>query len=240
MQTLVNGLRDARNDSVLTGVHIASVRKHKNGYEVDASAASGDRTYRSRSLVFAVPAYAMARMPAAFDLPVRDALSSISYPPVAMVFLGYRTTPTKFPLDGFGFLVPEKENRNILGTIWSSSLFPGRAPEGGTAFTTFVGGSRQPDRALLPEENLIEDVRSDLKSLLGVGGEPDLAYVRVWKRAIPQYKVGHLDIVRALESFEGRNPGLHISGNFRGGVSVSDCVKRACEVGSDVAGLFTA
>jgi oxygen-dependent protoporphyrinogen oxidase len=239
MQTLVDQLRNGRDGSVLTGAHIASVRQHENGYEVDASAASGDRTYRSRALVFAVPAYAMAQMPMAFDFPVRDALSSIRYPPVAMVFLGYRSKPTQFPLDGFGFLVPEKESRNILGTIWSSSLFPGRAPEGGTAFTTFVGGSRQPDSALMPEADLVGAVRSDLKSLLGVSGEPDLAYVRLWRRAIPQYNVGHLDVIGELESWESRYPGLHVSGNFRGGVSIGDCVKRASEVGSKVAGLLT-
>jgi oxygen-dependent protoporphyrinogen oxidase len=238
MQTIVDALHDARAGAVHTDVSIAAVRKRDQGYEVDASMGGGDRTFRSRALVFAIPAYALAGLPIEFDFTVRDPLASIPYPPVSMVFLGYRKPPTHVPLDGFGFLVPEKEGRNILGTIWSSSLFPGRAPEGGTAFTTFVGGSRQPEHALLSEGELTAAVRTDLKGLLGVDREPDLAYVRLWERAIPQYNVGHLDIVGALESFEQQTPGLYITGNFRGGVSVSDCVKQAHAVGDRVSQAF--
>jgi oxygen-dependent protoporphyrinogen oxidase len=238
MQTMVDALHDARDGAVHTGVNVSAVRKREHGYEVDAAANDGDRTYRSRVLVFAIPAYALADFPAEFEFTVRDALSSIPYPPVSMVFLGYRDAPTTVPLDGFGFLVPEKEGRNILGTIWSSTLFPGRAPEGGTAFTTFVGGSRQPERALLPVGELIGSVRADLKGLLGVDRDPDITYVRLWERAIPQYNVGHVDIIKTLESFEARSPGLYITGNFRGGVSVSDCVKQAHALGAKVSEAF--
>jgi oxygen-dependent protoporphyrinogen oxidase len=227
MQTLVDALSDARAGALHTGVLIAAVRKRDDYYEVDAFIDGGDRTIRSRALVFAIPAYALAGLPVEFDFTVRDPLASIPYPPVAMVFLGYRDVPTDVALDGFGFLVPEKEDRTILGTIWSSTLFAGRAPAGGTAFTTFVGGSRQPEQALLPEEELVAAVGAELRALLDVDNAPDVAYVRRWERAIPQYNVGHLDMVGALEEYERQTPGLYISGNFRGGVSVSDCVKQA-------------
>jgi oxygen-dependent protoporphyrinogen oxidase len=238
MQTIVDALREARNGAVHTGVNVTSVRRRDQYYEVDAATPAGDRTYKSRALVLAIPAYALAGLAVEFEFNVRDALASIPYPPVSMVFLGYRGTPTAVPLDGFGFLVPEKEGRDILGTIWSSTLFPGRAPAGGAAFTTFVGGSRQPKKALLPEGELTGAVRADLKRLLGVNRDPDVAYVRLWERAIPQYNVGHADIINALESFEARTPGVYITGNFRGGVSVSDCVKQAHALGAKVSGAY--
>lgn len=234
MQTIVNALAEARNEAVHTGTSIVSVRRADYGYEVDAATPTGDKTIRSRSLVFAIPAHAFDHVSIEFDFPVGSALAAIPYPPVSMVFFGYRDVPTEDPLDGFGFLVPEKENRNILGTIWSSTLFSGRAPEGGTALTTFVGGSRQPELALLPEGELVGAVQADLKKLVGVRRDPDVIYVRVWERAIPQYNVGHLDFIREVEAFESRMPGLYISGNFRGGVSVSDCVKQAHVMGARV------
>lgn len=235
MQTLVDALSNERPDATHTGVEVTAVRRSDTRFEVDAAGDGGDRTYRSRVLVFAIPAYALASVPIEFEFGVRDAVASIPYPPVSMVFLGYRERPTPLPLDGFGFLVPEKEGRNILGTIWSSTLFPGRAPSGGAAFTTFVGGSRQPDRALLPNGQLTDLVRGDLENLIGVHREPDVVHVKLWDRAIPQYNVGHTAIVNELESFESRTPGLFISGNFRGGVSVSDCVKQAHALGSRIA-----
>jgi oxygen-dependent protoporphyrinogen oxidase len=234
MQAIVDALSAEQGGSVHTSVDVVSVRKSGAGYEVDASTKNGDRTFSSRAVVFAVPAYALAGLPVEFEFPLRSALASIQYPPVSMVFFGYTVCPTDVPLDGFGFLVPERERRGILGTIWSSTLFPGRAPEGGAAFTTFVGGSRSPEQALLPERDLTASVQADLRELLRVHREPDTAYVRLWEQAIPQYNVGHMDVMRELEAFETRNAGCYITGNFRGGVSVGDCVRQAYALGAKI------
>ena len=131
------------------------------------------------------------------------------------------------PLDGFGFLTPTKERRQILGTIWSSTLFPGRAPAAGVALTTFVGGMRQPDHARWSDNRLVDAVHTELHELLGIDSRPDAVIVQRWEKAIPQYRPGHQRLIAELERCEAANPGLFIAGNFRGGISVVDCIEQA-------------
>jgi oxygen-dependent protoporphyrinogen oxidase len=151
-------------------------------------------------------------------------LDAIDYPPVTEIYLGYRRDQIGRELDGFGFLVPEKEKRSILGAIWSSVLFPNRALENHVALTTFVGGSRQPELAMRNDEPLIDLVHAELRTIMGMSGDPVFVRVSRWDRAIPQYALGHLDIMSAIERFESRYPGMMLSGNYRGGISVGDCV----------------
>jgi oxygen-dependent protoporphyrinogen oxidase len=169
---------------------------------------------------------------------VQTALRRISYPPVAMVYFGYKQAPESIPLDGFGMLVPEKEQKSILGTIWSSTIFPQRAPAGGLALTTFVGGSRQPELALLPERPLAELVQKDLRSLMHIRRPPDLLVIKRWEKAIPQYETGHDRIIAAVTDWEAAQPGLFVTGNFRGGISVSDCIKHAHELSEKIDGFI--
>ena len=175
-------------------------------------------------VVLAVPAYAAELLIRHFSPAASDALRRISYPPVAEVFLGYRAEDMGRALDGFGYLVPAKEGRSILGTIWSSSLFPGRAPEGRVALTTFVGGSRQPQIARKNEEDLIRLVTSELRALMNVRGDPVYARVSRWERAIPQYNLGLQELMTTVDGLETDMPGLFFCSNFRGGIAVGDCV----------------
>ena len=120
--------------------------------------------------------------------------------------------------------VPAKEERKILGTIWSSSLFLNRSPEGHVALTTFVGGSRQPELAEVGDDQLAKIVTDELHSLLHTSAPPVFCRIHRWKKAIPQYRIGHLALIEKIEEFERSHPGIFISGNFRGGISVGDCV----------------
>ncbi len=151
-------------------------------------------------------------------------LEKIYYPPVTEVFLGFREGTFAHPLDGFGYLIPEKEARTILGTIWSSSLFPDRAPAGYVGLTTFVGGSRQPDIALMEDGALVSRVTSEVHSLLGGSGSPAFSRVIRWNRAIPQYTLGHANIILGIDKLEEDIPGFFLCSNYRGGISVGDCV----------------
>jgi oxygen-dependent protoporphyrinogen oxidase len=143
------------------------------------------------------------------------------------VFLGYRSDQVGIPLDGFGYLVPEVEDRKTLGTIWSSSLFEGRAPTGHVALTTFLGGARQPEVAALEDLQLLSLVRSELGSIMKVQGEPVYSRINRWGKAIPQYNLGYGAVMESLEQVERRSPGLFFCSNYRGGISVGDCVMSA-------------
>ena len=121
-------------------------------------------------------------------------------------------------------LVPGIEKFRILGTIFSSSLFPNRAPAGHLTLTTYVGGERHPELALLPEEELVEIVCKDLKRLLGVRGKPTFRHVTLWRKAIPQYNLGFGRQREAMTKLEEHLPGLYLAGHYRYGISLADSI----------------
>ncbi len=151
-------------------------------------------------------------------------LGSITHPPVAVIALGFRREDVTHPLDGFGFLVPEVERRHVLGCIFSSTLFPGRAPEGHVMLTTFVGGVRNPDLANADVPTITARVLDDLRLLLGAKGEPTFRAVHLWGQAIPQYDLTYSRYKEIMEEAERRNPGLALAGSFREGVAVGDVI----------------
>ncbi len=227
LQTMIDALQQEFADQLFPGADLRRIEKTDNGWQIQFSAGNNSYTIDAAGLLLTIPVHAYSELPGEMFKPLLPELNKISYPPVTMVYFGYKGNPASRALDGFGFLVPRKENLQILGSIWSSTIFSGRAPEGDTAFTTFVGGTRQPENALLPEDRIVDLVSEDLKVLLGIQVKPDVVVVRPWPKAIPQYNIGHGQIIEKVEDFEKINPGVFLSGNFRGGISVSDCVKNA-------------
>jgi oxygen-dependent protoporphyrinogen oxidase len=151
-------------------------------------------------------------------------MSEIEHPPVASVFTGFRREDVSHALDGFGVLVPRAEGRNILGTLFSSTLFSGRAPADHVALTTFVGGARQPALGRLDDRAVTKLVQAELATLLGVRAAPVFVSVRRHARAIPQYTVGYDRYQASCANAEASALGLYIGGNCRDGVSVSACL----------------
>ncbi len=192
------------------------------------------------AVVLAVPSFAAVPLVAPHNGELASVLEEVYYPPVAQVFLGYPEEQCARQLDGFGFLVPAVERRKILGTIWSSSLFPERAPVEHIALTTFVGGARQPDLVHRSDAELVDMVRTELGELMGVSGKPAFTSVIRWERAIPQYNLGYQSVVDAIETMEEAIPGLTICGNYRGGIAVGDCVKNGKATAERIAALFAA
>jgi oxygen-dependent protoporphyrinogen oxidase len=228
MATLPAAFHRALNGSILTDVEVRRVAvRQKPGpplFEVSGVSKRSPFTVRAACVVTAIPSALTAKLLAPMDKELCADLEGIPYPPVAEVFLGFKKADIGRKLDGFGFLIPAVERRSILGTIWSSALFPGRAPDGYEALTTFVGGSRQPELAGQTDERMIESVVRELSQIMGVRGAPVFARVTRWQRAIPQYVLGHLELMAKVGRLEHRVPGLFVSGNFRGGISVGDCV----------------
>lgn len=235
LETAITALGNFFEDDVLTGAEISSISKSESLYHVKLRCDGEQFEFTAPAVMLTIPAHAYGKLPCQFDFPLSATLSGIDYPSVAMVFFGYHKQPAGRELDGFGFLVPEKEQRRILGTIWSSTIFTRRAPDGGIALTTFVGGSRQPEVARLDDAQLIETVRNDIRDLMGISAAPDVVKIRRWERAIPQYKIGHGKIIDQIEEMEKERPGLFISGNFRGGISVADCVKQSHAMSETIA-----
>lgn len=163
------------------------------------------------------------------------AFSEIRHPPVASVVLGFRREDVAHPCNGFGMLIPKIENFKILGTIFSSSLFPDRAPDGHVLLTTYIGGERQPELAQLPPEKLIALVGEDLRTLLSVRGQPVFSHVALYPQAIPQYNVGYGKFKDLMNKLELQAPGLFFAGHFRDGVSLADSIVSGCNMAERVA-----
>ena len=156
--------------------------------------------------------------------------SEIRYPPVASVVLGFRREDVAHPCEGFGMLIPKIEGFQILGTIFSSSLFPNRAPAGHLTLTSYVGGERHPELALLPAEKLVALVCEDLQGLLGVTGKPAFQHCVLYPKAIPQYNIGYGRYRALMSEIEARATGLFFAGHFRDGISVGDTIVSGCNV----------
>jgi len=148
--------------------------------------------------------------------------AKIHYPPVASVVLGFRREDVEHPLDGFGMLIPKVEGFKILGTIFSSSLFPNRAPAGHVTLTSYIGGARAPELALKSEAELYDMTCADLRVLLGVKGKPAFQHYVLYPKAIPQYELGYGHYRDLLNAIETKAPGLFFAGHYRDGISVGD------------------
>ncbi len=169
------------------------------------------------------PALAQLRFGTLGERPLA-ALDTIEHPPVSSFFLGYRREQVAHPLDGFGLLVPEVERRSVLGVLFSSSLFVGRAPTGHVALTVIVGGTRQPELARLPTEKLLATIAPDLAQLLGVTGTPVFQRHTFWPRAIPQYNLGYETHLETMTNAERTHPRLLIGGQARDGIALPACI----------------
>jgi len=188
------------------------------------------------ALVLAAPAHAQAKILGDLAPGIAELLRGIPYPPLAVVCLGYSNRKAGHCLDGFGFLIPSRENRGILGTVVDSNVFPGRAPEGSVLFRAMVGGARSPQLAELPDEQLLDRVLSDLRDIMGLNAEPDFVSIYRHDQAIPQYRVGHADKLAAIDRQLEAFPGLVLTGNAFRGVSLNDCVLNADKTAQSVAG----
>jgi oxygen-dependent protoporphyrinogen oxidase len=227
MQSLPSKISEALSTSIITESSVESVIPMKVGnrpiYTVTFFQNGERLKLEAPVVVFSSPADATASIIEKIDPETASALRSIYYPPVAEVFLGFADKQITRKLDGFGFLVPAVEQNKILGTIWSSSLFPNRAPKNHIALTTFVGGSRQPELTELDDNELLNIVLDDLKTLMQIEGKPVYRKIARWKRAIPQYNLGYGKILDKITRFEDNFQGTFVASNYRGGIAVGDC-----------------
>lgn len=189
------------------------------------------------AVVSAVPPQAWSKIFAgvpALAEPLGAAAASLVYPPVTTLTLGYKREDVAHPLDGFGALIPELEKRKILGSLWTSSFFPNRAPENCVTLTTYIGGARQPELAKLSREEKTALAREELASLFGVKGEPLFIEVCEHEAAIPQYNLGYGTFLQAIDAAEAAFPNLYFCGNYRGGIAVGATLLNAVRCGKRV------
>jgi oxygen-dependent protoporphyrinogen oxidase len=221
LETLPRALAEKLGGAVRLNAAVTGLRRTPLGWEVETERGCEDHS----AVLIAVGAHQMALLPIeAAGAPDLSALTEVHYPPVASVTLGFKRLDVRAPLDGFGVLVPEAEKMNILGTIFTSSLYPNRAPERHVTLTSYIGGARAPHLALQSREEIVACVLKDLRQLLGIEGEPTFEHCIVFPEAIPQYNVGYGRFKQLMAEMEAAAPGLFIAGQARCGISLSDSI----------------
>jgi oxygen-dependent protoporphyrinogen oxidase len=228
LQLLIDTLHDRLRRRPVMGAAVRGVRRQEEGGR-PAWVVLGDGRDRweADAVVLACPAQEQAAILADLDAELAGRVGGIAYNRVAVVALGYRRADVGFPPDGFGFLVPQRARRDLLGVQWCSSIFPGRAPAGAVLLRAMCGGWGRPDVVGWEDGRLLGAVRDELRAAMGVRGEPVFHRIVRWERAIPQYHVGHLERVAWVEERCRRYPGLFLAGNAYRGVALNDCTERA-------------
>lgn len=241
MEALPKAIASSLGDRLKLNWHLLGLRPtERQTYIADFSTPSGNQRVETRTVVLTTPSYVTAELLQPLQPQVSQALQEVPYPPVACVVLGYPTSALKSKLHGFGNLIPRGQGIRTLGTIWSSSLFAGRAPEGWNLLINFIGGATDPAIADLDKEEIVRAVHQDLcRTLLKQDIPPKVLAVNLWKRAIPQYTLGHHRRLEQINRGLQDLPGLYLCGNYTDGVALGDCVRRAGECAVQVGEYLT-
>ena len=225
IQYLSDALADSLGGMVRAGAAVTVVEKGGSApYRVKCSDGS---EFEADQVIVAAPAFAAAEMLAALDSGIAGILRQIPYASMTVICFGYRSGQIRRSLDGFGYLIPKKEGCNTLGTLWDSSMFENRAPEGKVLLRSMMGGACFPEYITLSDEEVVARVSRDLSATMGIDSAPE--FVRVFRhpQAIPQYTVGHGSRLQALEGALRAHPGLILTGNSYRGIGLNDCVAAA-------------
>jgi protoporphyrinogen/coproporphyrinogen III oxidase len=243
METLPRSLASRLDDLLLTESSVISLRRGKpNGkpwFEIEFTRQGHRETIAANTVIVSTPTDAAGEILRGLSEQFPATLARIEYAPVAVVSAGYRRDQIEQSVNGFGFLVPRSEKLRVLGTVWNSSLFPGRAPEGMACFTSFAGGATDPGLCNLPDDEIVATICAEVAHVLGISGAPLIARIQRYARALPQYNLGHSKTVSALGALSSSIPGLFLAGNYFSGPSIGSCVEQANQT-ADAARVYLA
>lgn len=237
MEELIRGLvRSLGPDIVRTGSRVTDLRVRRTpaspGPRLVGGRAfslfSNGRRVEADAVVLAGPAYETADLVRPFAPAAAAMMNSIQTAPIAVVCLGYDESAlagNRGPLDGFGFLVPRGEDVRILGALWETSIYTGRAPAGKALLRVMIGGATDPAVVDLPDAALLATVLSDLQRTMGLTIAPEFVRILRHARGIPQYTAGHVGRLERMEAALAPFPGLFVAGNSYRGVSMNACIE---------------
>ncbi|KAA0273013.1 MAG: protoporphyrinogen oxidase [Chloroflexi bacterium] len=218
VEALVNYLHD-NNVKLRLNTSVSQISKSDARYIVkleDGSSLEFD------SVILATPAYVSGTLLASFDPELASTLQSIPYVSTATISLAYRQSDLPKPLDGYGYVIPRREGRKALAGTWTSTKFPHRAPEGYALIRVFVGRAGQD----IPwdKDELLALAKEEVKLTSGITAEPIISRVFMWDKAMPQYNLGHPDILKRIDTALEKYPSLALAGNGYRGIGIPDCI----------------
>jgi protoporphyrinogen/coproporphyrinogen III oxidase len=231
METLPRAIANRLGASLHLETSVTAIRRGKaNGkpwFEIDIARRDQRETLAASAVILATPTHVTAQILENLSAAFTTLFSRIEYAPVNVLSACYRREQFHSQPDGFGFLVPRNEGLHALGTVFNSSLFAGRAPEGAVALTSFSGGATDPQFCELSDQEITETISSEVARVLGINGNPVATNLQRYARALPQYNLGHIEIIKSLDALTASVPGLFLTGNYLSGPSIGSCVDQA-------------
>jgi oxygen-dependent protoporphyrinogen oxidase len=204
------------------GSRVSGVRHEAGEWYVSVSGGGRESRLRTRRLVVATPAREAAEVLRGVSPEAAAELDGIEYAPIVGVAVGVKPEDVSAPVEGFGFLVPRSAGIRLLGCLFMSQLFPGRAPAGHELLQCLIGGLRWPEAVDLPDDVVAEQVLADLDRTLGIKGEPNVLTLTRQPRAVAQPDRGHVRRIARIRAHLDQQPGLALAGSYVAGVSVPD------------------
>ncbi len=237
MSTLISTLANAPGLRVLTGTRAVELAPTLRGWR---TVSADGRSVHAAHVVFSVPAFVAASLLRPIDMEASTLLDGIEYAPISVVHMGLRRGDVRHSLDGTGVLFPCSECSAPLGYMWTSTLLPDRAPEGSVLMDCYLGGARWPAAAEWDHALSADRCLAAMAPLLGISGDPEMVRVDRHPRGLPLYHGRHLARMRAINARLSQRPGLHVAGNFEGGVAVRDRIVNARMLAEEITASLSA
>ncbi len=203
------------------GVRPSPWKGEEMGMRVDLE---NGETLEADAVILATPAYVTAQIVGDLDPEMATALRGIPYASTVTLSVAYPLDAIPQPLNAYGYIIPRAEGRSILACTWTSTKFPHRAPDGYGLMRAFIGRAGDEDVLNHTDAELLQMVRDELRDVLGITAEPLLYRIFRWPQAMPQYTLGHLDRIAAIDRRLAEHPGLYVAGNAYRGIGLPDCI----------------
>ena len=223
LNTLIEGLTNSLNGQVEKETFVSKIDPVENGFEIVCEKASNTKTVLAKEVISTLPTIATSEIFGFMNEGLKKGLQDIEYAPMLLLYLGYPKESVGQELNGFGYLNAQQENQPYLGGIWTSAIFPEVAKEGNELFTLFVGGVNNKS-VVSNKEEAIEKAKNAFEKHMKITGSSSFQSHFLYERAIPQFNLGYYKLMEKVDAMEKEFPGLHISGNWRSGVAIGDCV----------------
>lgn len=236
LDTLPRGLAEQLGDAVRTGARVTGIEPGGGGWRVRL--ATGE-ALEADAVVVTLPSPQAADVVRPADPELASAIGEIPTAGLAVVATAYDADAIP-PVEGFGFLVPRGEDLRILGCLWDSAVFPGRAPKGKVLLRSMIGGAHDPAAVSEDDDALVARVREDLARAMSIEAEPELVRVYRWPLGIGQYTVGHQERLERIHARLEGLPGLWVAGSSFYGISMNACIEKAAEQGPEIARFLRA
>jgi len=235
-ESLIRALQAKLGGAARVGAEVFGLKHGAVGgtFELKTRGSGQEETFTADKVILATPTDIAGRLFHEISADLDQHLGAIECAPVGIVSLGYPQNAVGHSLNGFGFLVPRSAGRRLLGTVWNSSLFPGRTPAGQVLLTGFVGGATDPQAVAQPTAEVVKIVAGELAAILAISGAPNFTHVEIYPRALPQYNLGHSERLASIEKSRKATPGLWLIGNYLRGPSIGACVEQAQAVAAQV------